>query len=312
MRALVTGAAGFVGRYLVQHLADLGDQVLATDHSISVTIPARTGVRWQQLDVSDASACSDIISQFEPEIIYHLAGIAFVPEAENNFDRALVINVGGTNNLIRAVHLLQLGSTVVLISSAEVYGRIKPEDLPLQENTRLNPANNYSLSKSMAEMVAARYGQFGYVRTVVMRPFNHVGPGQDSRFVVSSFANQLAKIRAGKSPPIIRVGNLEAKRDFSDVEDIVRAYRLAAQQGQGTYNLCSGQPVSIQWILNTLIEISGLTVEIEQDPARMRPSEVPVLYGSFEKAKRELGWQPNISLTETLRKTYMACLEQVS
>lgn len=312
MRALVTGAAGFVGRYLVQHLADLGDQVLATDHSISVTIPARSGVRWQQLDVSDASACSDIISQFEPEIIYHLAGIAFVPEAENNFDRTLVINVGGTNNLIRAVHLLQLGSTVVLISSAEVYGRIKPEDLPLQENTRLNPANNYSLSKSMAEMVAERYGQFGYVRTVVMRPFNHVGPGQDSRFVVSSFASQLARICAGMAPPIIRVGNLEAERDFSDVEDIVRAYRLAAQQGQGTYNLCSGRPVSIQWILNTLIEISGLSVEIEQDPARMRPSEVPVLYGSFEKAERELGWQPNISLTETLRKTFTACLEQLS
>lgn len=310
MRVLVTGAGGFVGRYLVAHLAGAGDEVLATDHRIPDSTPLTPGVSWQTLDVSNSTQCTDIISRYEPEAIYHLAGIAFVPEAENNFDRALVVNVGGTNNIIRAVHLMHLGSRVVLISSAEVYGRIEATDLPITENTQLRPANNYSLSKSMAELVAARYGQFGFVQPVIMRPFNHVGPGQDSRFVVSSFAHQLAAIKAGKAEPVIRVGNLDARRDFSDVRDIVRAYRLAALRGRGTFNLCSGEPVAIQKILDTLVEIAGVDVQIERDPARMRPSEVPVLFGSFEKAEQELGWRPEFGLRDTLEAVFADCLKR--
>lgn len=312
MKTLVTGAGGFVGQYLVQHLSDMGDEVLATDHKVPDSAANIARVRWATLDVTDATACADLISQYEPEVIYHLAGMAFVPEAENNFDRALIVNVGGTNNIIRAVHLLHLGSTVVLISSAEVYGRITHADLPITEETRLNPANNYSLSKVMCEQVAGRYGQFGFVRPVVMRPFNHVGPGQDNRFVVSSFAYQLAQIKAGKAAPVIRVGNLEAQRDFSDVLDIVKAYRLAAGQGQGTYNLCSGKPTSIQWLLDTLISISGVEVEVQQDSSRMRPSEVPALYGSYEKARKDLGWQPQVSLEGTLERTFDDWFKKIS
>lgn len=311
MRVLVTGAGGFVGRYLIEHLVAAGDKIIASDRNGNVQYQYGEQVENCSLDVADADRCSEVISRFQPEVIYHLAGIAFVPEAENNFDRALLVNVGGTNNIIRAVHLLQLGCTVVVVSSAEVYGRIQSGELPISETCPLRPANNYSLSKVMAELVAARYEQFNYVRPLIMRPFNHVGPGQDNRFVVSSFAQQLARIAAGKSAPLIRVGNLDAERDFSDVRDIVRAYRLAALHGSGTYNLCSGKAVSIQWILDTLISIAGVDVEIKRDPARMRPSEVPRLYGSYAKAEKELGWRPEIALRQTLEATYEDCLKNI-
>jgi GDP-4-dehydro-6-deoxy-D-mannose reductase len=309
MRVLITGAAGFVGRYLIEHCLSCDDNILATDRSVD-KYSNKTNLNWVNLDVSDYNKVNLVISDFKPEIVYHLAGMAFVPEAENNFDRALLVNVGGTNNIIRTCHLLQLGCTVLLVSSAEVYGKISDRELPITENTPLRPANNYSLSKLMAEQVAQRYQQFGYVRTIIARPFNHIGPGQDSRFVVSSFCEQLTKISKGQSAPIIKVGNLDARRDFSDVRDIVRAYRLAAISGQGVYNFGSGRAISIKSILDQLIKISGVNVTIEQDPTRMRPSEVPIVYGSFEKAYKELGWKPEISIEQTLQDTYKSVFEK--
>ncbi len=301
MRALVTGACGFVGGHLVRHLVESGDSVVGTvlrSGKIDAECETRT------LDVTDPKAVASLISQVKPEVIYHLAGLAFVPDAEEDFDKALRINVAGTHHLYRTCHLLQAGITVVLVSSAEVYGRVSSSDLPLKEETVVRPANNYSLSKVMGELAAARYEQYGYLRSIVMRPFNHLGAGQNDKFVASSFARQLAQIKKGISAPVLRVGNLAAKRDFSDVRDIVRAYRLGAQKGQGTYNLCSGVPVAIQAILDTLIEISGLKVRIEQDPTRMRAADLPELYGSYERAKADLGWTPQITLRETLESVY--------
>ena len=301
MRTLITGACGFVGGYLARHLQAQGDEVLGTVYSSDDRVfPFKT----QRVDITSPEECSKVILTYRPEVVYHLAGIAFVPEAEDNFIRAISVNVGGVNNIFRACHLLELKTTVVLISSAEVYGRIKPTDLPITEETPINPANNYSLSKRMAELVAPRYEQFGYVRSVVMRPFNHIGPGQDNRFVASSFAYQLARIAQGKQDPVIQVGNLEAKRDFLDVRDVVRAYRLAAEKGRGVYNLASGNAIPIQEILDLLIKISGLNVRVERDPARMRAAEVPEVRGSYEKAKRELGWTPQHSMAETLQQIY--------
>lgn len=230
--------------------------------------------------------------------------MAFVPEAENNFLQALHVNVVGTSNIYRIAHIIGLGCTVLYVSSAEVYGKIDPKNLPITEGVPLNPANNYSLSKSMAEMVTWRYAQLGNLKSVVVRPFNHIGPGQSSQFVVSSFAEQLAQIAHKKRPAVIQVGNLEARRDFSDVRDIVRAYRLAVVQGQGIYNLGSGRAIAIKSILDRLIQISGLTVEISQDAARMRAAEVPEIYGSYAKAKKELGWEPQINFDQTLESVY--------
>ena len=156
----------------------------------------------------------------------------------------------------------------------------------------------------MSEIIGGRYVQGGYVRSVIMRPFNHIGPGQNDRFVASSFAKQLAAISKGKAAPVIKVGNLDAKRDFSDVRDIVRAYRLGALRGDGIYNLGAGKSVRVHDVLDLLIEVSGAKVTIENDPARMRPAEVPEFYGIYAKAKRDFGWEPTIPLRDSLRDLY--------
>lgn len=308
MKALVVGANGFVGRHLVSHLMSQGDDVCATVMGAPI---AGLEKRCVALDITDYHATGDVIGEVAPDVVYHLAAIAFVPEAEANFEQTLRINVGGTSNVVRQCHLLDRSIKVIVISSAEVYGQISSTDLPIRETTPLRPANNYSLSKQMAELVVDRYQRQRTINAVVMRPFNHIGPGQDPRFVVSSFAQQLALIAHGKAPPTLSVGNLEARRDFSDVRDVVRAYRLAAQNGTGVFNIGSGRARPIKEILDSLIRISGLTVEVRQDPARMRGPEVPELYGSIERASNEIGWQPEITLEQSLRDVYSEWYEKV-
>lgn len=301
MRALVIGAAGFVGKYLVEHLLEQGDQVYAG--TLKEPIPQLPDTTFS-VDITDAGSTAELIQRSRPEVVYHLAGISFVPEAEQNFDKTLLVNVGGTNNVLRQAHLFSKETKVVLISSAEVYGQVQPDDLPIRETTPLRPANNYSLSKRMAELLAERYVRQGALKCAIVRPFNHIGPGQDPRFVASSFAQQLARIALGKAPAVMRVGNLEARRDFSDVRDIVRAYRLLAQGPDGVFNLGSGVPRSIQSLLDTLIRVSGVSVKVEQDPARMRGPEVPELFTSFAKAESAVGWKPSISFERSLEDIY--------
>jgi GDP-4-dehydro-6-deoxy-D-mannose reductase len=301
MRALVIGAAGFVGKYLVEHLLEQGDQVFAG--TLKEPIPQLPDTTFS-VDITDAGSAAELIQRSRPEVVYHLAGISFVPEAEQNFDKTLLVNVGGTNNVLRQAHLFSKETKVVFVSSAEVYGQVKPDDLPIRESTPLRPANNYSLSKRMAELLAERYVRQGALKCTIVRPFNHIGPGQDPRFVASSFAQQLARIALGKAPAVMRVGNLEARRDFSDVRDIVRAYRLLAQGPDGVFNLGSGVPRSIQSLLDTLIRVSGVSVKVDQDPARMRGPEVPELFTSFAKAESAVGWKPSISFERSLEDIY--------
>jgi len=300
VRALVLGAAGFAGQHLVSHLRECGDEVFcaglrqrgpASMHEISV-------------DITDAHGVREVIHKLRPEVVYHLAGIAFVPEAESDFNRTLQINVGGIANVTRACHLLNTGLSLLFVSSAEVYGVIQPGDLPITEDTPLRPANNYSLSKQMGELVVERYARTGSLAGSIVRPFNHIGPGQDSRFVASSFALQLAKIAHGHIAPVLRVGNLEARRDFSDVRDIVRSYRMIALSGGGVFNVGSGRSRAVRDILEILIAVSGVDVDVQTDPERMRGPEVPELYGSFERAQRVCEWQPAIPLERSLEDVY--------
>lgn len=309
MRALVIGAAGFVGNYLVKHLLERGDDVYAGTLKEPVSLLPSTTFA---VDITDATSVGELIQRARPDVVYHLAGISFVPEAEADFDKTLKVNVGGTANVLRQAHLFSKKTSVLFVSSAEVYGQIASADLPIRETTLLRPANNYSLSKRMAELVAERFERHGMLRCTIARPFNHIGPGQDSRFVASNFAFQLARIAHGKAPATLHVGNLEARRDFSDVRDIVRAYRLLAEHGAGgIFNLGSGAPRSIQSLLETLIRVSGLSVTIEQDPARMRGPEVPELYGSYEKAQSAVGWTPQIAFEQSLADIYAYWFERV-
>lgn len=299
MRALVTGACGFVGAHLVQHLREHGYTVLG---SFIHRPPENLPYQALQLNIRDLEQCRRVCSDFRPEAVFHLAGVAFVPEAEDDFESAMRTNTAGTWNVLKASFEAGAVKRFVYVSSAEVYGRI--ERLPITEQTARKPANAYSLTKAMAEEAVEFYERRYSGSCVIMRPFNHVGAGQNERFVASNFAQQLAKIAHGLAPARMQVGNLEARRDFSDVSDIVRAYRLAAERGHGIYNLSSGGAVAVSQILKTLCEICGVKIEILPDETRMRPSETPEVYGSFEKAKKELGWQPQISLEDSLRSIY--------
>jgi len=306
-RALVIGANGFVGRHLVAHLKDSGDEV----YRAGLRAPDSGEADCLAVDITDPRSVRAVIHEVKPDVTYHLAGIAFVPEAEEDFDRVLRINVSGTANVARQCHLLEKKSALVFVSSAEVYGTVLEGDLPISEATPIKPGNNYSLTKRMAEMVIERYAGAGRLTCCIVRPFNHIGPGQDSRFVTANFALQLARIAHGKAEPVLRVGNLDAKRDFSDVRDIVRGYRLLGQGAGGVFNLGSGRAHSVQMVLDTLIELSQLRVEVTRDPARMRPSEVPELYGSYEKARQACGWNPQIALRQSLHDVYQYWLGRV-
>lgn len=290
MRALVTGALGFAGKNLVSHLLENGDEVIATHlHRDPATLPCQHVV----LDITDVDQCIDVIARCKPDAIYHLAGVAFAPDCEKDFVSALAINVGGTHNIYRACQFSGHAVKIGVVSSGEVYGKVSADSLPITEACPVKPAQSYGLSKAMCELVVTRFSEARNIKSVIFRSFNHFGPGQRTEFVIPSFASQLAAIAKGKAPSVIRVGNLEAQRDFTDVRDIVRGYRLGVLKGEGVYNLCSGEGIAVRKILDILINVSGLTVKIEQDPARMRPAEVPVIYGSYKKAKSELGWEPS-------------------
>jgi len=277
VRVLVTGERGFVGSYLVKYLKESSDEVFG----------------FGSVDLRDQEKTEEVVIRVKPEVIYHLGGISFVPDAERNFKETLDVNVLGTEHIAKACSKLSHPPTFVLASSGEVYGKVKT--VPISEETRPKPANNYSLSKLFAEEVVRKKSREGIVRGVILRLFNHIGPGQREDFVVANFTAQL---KSGRKE--MKVGNLSAKRDFSDVRDVVRAYRLAAEQGSGTYNIGSGESYSIQEILDKLIQISAREIEVVQDPSRMRGPEVPEIKADIAKAKRDLGWNPEFSIDETL------------
>lgn len=287
MRAYVTGGSGFVGGHLLSHLSECGDDVYAPKAS--------------ELEITDIDSVKNSLSKFIPEVVYHLAGIAFVPDCEEDFGKALAVNVLGTENVLRAARELAPNAKIVFISSGDLYGNVPESSLPVVEGHIPVPANNYSLSKIFAEQVVLRASAVFKQKTVIMRPFNHIGPWQSNRFAISSFAEQIAIMKRDRKPKPILVGNLSAKRDFTDVRDIVRGYRLAALKGLGLYNLCSGISVSMREILENLIRISGLNVEIKIEESRLRQLEIVETRGSNEKARLELGWQPQISLEKSLK-----------
>lgn len=297
MRILVTGAQGFVGGYLLTHLRERGDEVTPTCE------PGSLAPGYLPVEIRDVEQVEQVVADAKPDAIIHLAAIAFVPEAEHDFTRALDINVGGVHNLCRAISRTGNAARLVFASSPEVYGKVPESQMPLSEDQSHNPANNYGLTKSFAESVIRRWRAEGVPATII-RPFNHIGPRQNDRFVTSSFARQLAQIKLGLVPATLKVGNLDAKRDFTDVRDIVQGYRLAAEKGGDVFQLCSGKPLSVQSVLDRLIQIAGVQVVIERDPERMRTSEIPLLFGSNQLAADRLGWIPTISLDQTLQELF--------
>ena len=318
MRSLITGGYGFVGRHLARLLAGSGDDVAVTylpSEKALAEDPFRTPLpktaQTVALDVSDKGAVCQLLSVLQPDAIYHLAAMSFVPTGEENVQKVFDINTFGTINLLEAIKAHSPKTRFLYVSSAEVYGEPWPGSLPFVETSVLRPTSNYGVSKVAADVATFKYSQRDGLHTVRARPFPHIGPGQSDLFAISSFAKQLAEIKLGKKPPVLKVGNLDVKRDYTDVSDIVQGYRevmLNGKRGEA-YNLCSGKPVAVGELLQRLIKIAEVEVEIQTDPDRIRSMDIPTIYGSSDKAAKEFGWKVRVDLEGTLASTYAFWIE---
>lgn len=296
MRALVTGADGFVGRWLLKHLEAAGDEVWAA------TGPdAEEGPRRRRLDLRDRASVADILAWASPEAIYHLAAVAFGPDAAGDIGHAIDVTIRGTAYLLEASAGAQPRPTVLIPSSAEIYGAA-PASGVIDEAQPIAPVNPYGATKAAQEVLGLAFHRADGPAVVVARAFNHIGPGQRESFVVPSFARQLADIAAGRAKAVVHVGNLTAERDFLDVRDVVRAYRLLLSGGHVgvPVNVASNRAVSIAEVLTTLIKLSGLAVEVAVDPARLRPVDVPSIRGDIRRLQALTGWRPQYDLRQTL------------
>ncbi|MBL7661318.1 SDR family NAD(P)-dependent oxidoreductase [bacterium] len=319
MRVLVTGGFGFVGRHLAQHLVKSGDDVGLTyfkeeskDPIVDKLCPLPKAVQTLALDIRDGKACKELMMVLRPDAIYHLAGVPTVHDASgDDFQRVNETNVQGTINMLEALKHHSPATRFLFVSSSEVYGEPRPGTLPLTELATMRPVNSYGLSKAWADVATFTYSMRDSLDTVRIRPFPHIGPGQTDRFSISSFARQVAQIKLGKKKAVIEVGNLEAKRDFSDVSDIVRGYREIMLNGKkhDVYNLCSGKSIGVGEVLQKLIKIAEVEVEIQVDQARLRPIDISDHYGSYDKAQKDVGWKPRIDFEATLHSLFAYWLE---
>jgi GDP-4-dehydro-6-deoxy-D-mannose reductase len=287
MKALVTGADGFVGRHLLEHLRDHGDDAVGVD---------------RECDVTDVASVRGILESSRPDAIYHLAAMTAVAASFSNPVEYTRVNVLGTKNVLAAASELVPAATVLLVSSADVYGVVLPHDLPLVETFRVAPANPYASSKVEAEHVAHDAVRERGQRVVIARPFNHVGPGQSTDFVVPAIVDRLLQAVADGVDEIV-VGDLSTRRDFSDVRDVVRAYRLLVEKGVSgeVYNIASGVDVGLFEIAQRLVEAIAPDIRLVTDESLIRPVEVPISCGSYEKIRRATKWRPKITLDTSLR-----------
>ena len=287
MRAFVTGGSGFVGGWLQRHLAEVGDDVVAVG---------------EEVEISDAAAVREAVTAARPDAIYHLAARAHVGDSWGDPVATVEVNTLGTLHVLEAARALPAPPRVLLVSSAEVYGVVRPDELPVAEERLLRPVTPYAASKAAAEDLGLQ-AWLGYELPVVRaRAFNHAGPGQAPTFLVSALCRRVVEAeRAGAAE--IAVGNLDPERDFTDVRDVVRAYRLLVEHGAPgeAYNVCSGTSVAVRHVAERIVEISGSGLTLREDPGLLRPVEVPVLRGSNDRLRTATGWSPEIALDETLR-----------
>jgi GDP-4-dehydro-6-deoxy-D-mannose reductase len=292
---LVTGATGFAGGHLLDRLTAGGRAVNALARAGGHAPAQRAGIRWFDADLLDRAAVLRVIADTRPSIIYHCAGLADVHDAAKAPGRALRLNVIGTHNLLESCREAGVACRVVVTGSALVY---RQRSEPITEDDEVAPVNAYGISKLAQEMTATASG----LPVVLARSFNHVGPRQSPAFATAAFAQQIARIERGLAEPVLRVGNLDARRDITDVRDTVRAYEALAQRGATgrPYNVCSGQAYRMRDLLDLLLSLARVRVRIETDPARLRPSDNPVVLGSHARLTAETGWRPEIPIERTM------------
>ena len=308
MRVFITGITGFAGSHLADYCLERGDvevygivrwrsRTENIDHIVD-------RINVLECDLRDATSTRDVIEEVKPDFIFHLAAQSYVPTSWRAPTESLTTNVLGELNIFEAVRKIGLGCRIQLAGSSEEYGMVYPDEVPITEDNPLRPLSPYGVSKVAQDLLGYQYYMSYKMDIVRTRGFNHTGPRRPPVFVCSDFAKQIVDIEKGLRPPVMYVGNLDAKRDFTDVRDIVRGYFLALEKGKSgqVYNICSEKCYSMREILDMLLAKSNIKIEIKLDKSRLRPSDVPLLIGSCDRFREDTGWKPVIPFDQTLQE----------
>ncbi|MCL5291364.1 MAG: GDP-mannose 4,6-dehydratase [Actinobacteria bacterium] len=305
-KALITGITGMAGSHLADYLLTLGDVEVHGAlrwRSRPDNIEHLTGkIELHDCDLRDYHNVLQVMDKIKPDFIFHLAAQSFVPTSWVSPAATMKDNIEMQANVFEAVREIGIDPSIQIALSSEEYGLVLPDEVPINEDNPLRPLSPYAVSKIAQDMMGYQYNQSYGLKVVRTRTFNHEGPRRGEVFVTSNFAKQIAEIEAGKKAPVIEVGNLEAKRDWSDVRDVVRGYWLAVNKcipGE-VYVIASGETRTVQQMLDILLGFSTVKVEIRQDPSRMRPSDVEILWGDYTKFHKQTGWEPTIPFEKTL------------
>lgn len=307
MKVLITGLTGFVGPYVAAEVArrDSSAEIFGLvwappDEETARHLPA--AIRSLTGDVTDVESLRTAVRAARPDLVFHLAAASSVAASWSKPGEAFEVNAVGTLNLLEAIRDFAPGAMTVIASSAEIYGGAADDDHPLTETSPYRPASPYAASKAAQDLLSATFSEAHGLRVARLRLFNQTGPGRPPHFVASSFARQIARIEAGDQPAEIKVGNLEARRDFVDVRDAARAYWVVAQEGVpgAAYNVCSGHAVSMSSLLENLLSQSECSVAVVPDPERMRPADTPLLVGDPTLFRKTTGWVAEIPIERTL------------
>ena len=292
MKAFIIGAAGFVGGHL-------GASKMPQE-----TIK-KEGVAVYNIDILDPASIRAALTEFAPDYIVHLAAQSSVALSWKNPSLTIDVNIKGAANVLETVRALQKKPRLLLVGSGEQYGHVRKGECPVGEENPMRPGNIYAATKACQDMLGKIYADAYGMDVMITRAFNHIGPGQQPMFAVASFCRQVAEIEAGLSQPVLRVGNLSAQRDFTDVRDVVRAYTLLLEKGRAgeVYNVGSGKAIAISNILEKIISLSHAQIRIEVDPERLRPVDIPLIEADIQKLVRDTGWHPVVPLEQTLQDT---------
>lgn len=316
MRALITGISGFVGSHLAEHLLantdwEVAGTIYGPDHNIR---HLSDRLELYPAELSHLPVVEFVLERASPHVIFHLAAQPLTGQSFRDPWGTLSTNISMQVNLLQAMVNLKLDCRILIVGSSEEYGLVREEDLPVDEETPLRPMNPYAVSKIAQDMLGLQYCLSHGLDTIRLRPFNHIGPRQRPGFVAPDFARQIALIEAGLQEPIMRVGNLEAERDFTDVRDVVQAYTLLATQGERgqVYNVGSGHSHPIRELLETLLSYTTVPITIEPDPDRMRPSDVPRVVCDYRRLHEATGWKPSFSFGRSLHNVLDYWRERVS
>lgn len=304
-KALITGITGFVGSHLAEYLLSEGLEVSGTSRwrsKMDNVEGIKDKIHLHEADMLDAHSIYQIIDEIKPDFIFHLAAQSYVMSSWQSPANTIEVNTTGAINLFEAVRKTGLKAPVQIACSSEEYGKVYPNEVPIKETNPLRPLSPYAVSKLAMDYLGYQYYESYKINIIRTRGFNHTGPRRGEVFAESTFAKQIAEIEKGKKEPIVLVGNLEAKRDYTDVRDMVRAYYLAAQKCTpgDVYNICSGTAWAIGDVLKYLLKLSKVKIEVKEDSSRMRPSDVPILLGDNSKFVAKTGWKPQIKLEKTL------------